>query len=329
MPPTVAIYDASIDLIGERLKALELDIQIVPFDKNGIFYLENKAVRAEEMEVDYLWLSPQINEINKTGAIFDVVLSCKSLGVLQTFNAGLDHPFYAKLAEKGVRILNSSAQGVAIAEYVIGQVLAVLQPIEMQRRLQIERDWRVTPFREISQTHWLIMGFGPIGSAVAKRAKAFGAEISTIRRSNQLSENVDRVGTLTDATAFAVDADIIVLACPLNEATRGVAGERFFQAAKPGSILINVARAGLIDDRAMIAALDDGRLETAILDVFHREPLPMTDPLWVHPKVRITSHTSFAGDGVYNRWDELFLNNIQRFAQGNPLLQEVDPNDII
>ena len=94
---------------------------------------------------------------------------------------------------------------------------------------------------------------------------------------------------------------------------------------KAGTILVNVARGAIIDDAALLAALETPGLATAILDVFATEPLPADSPLWGHPKVRMTSHTSFAGSGVRNRWDALFLDNIQRFVKGQPLANEVDP----
>lgn len=329
MPQTLAMYDAALAHIGPRYKALGLDLEVATFDKEGFYTIGGERKPAEDVEIDYVWFSQQINRDGALSTIFDMALRTKRIGVLQTFNAGLDNPFYPKLSAKGTRILNSSAQGVAIAEYTIGQVMAVLQPIAEQRRMQAAKEWRITRFREISQTHWLIAGFGPIGSAIAHRVKAFGAEVSVLRRSQAASEDADRIGVLADAPAFAKDADVIVLACPLNDATRGMADAAFFQAVKPGAILVNIARGGLIDDAAMIAALDDGRIETAILDVFHTEPLPESDPLWTHPKVRLTPHTSFAGDGGPGRWEALFLDNIARFAAGKPLLQEVDPADII
>ena len=79
----------------------------------------------------------------------------------------------------------------------------------------------------------------------------------------------------------------------------------------------------------MIAALDGGRVAHAVLDVFHTEPLPEADPLWSHPNVRLTPHTSFAGNGGRTRWDELFLDNLSRFVKGEPILAEVDPKDIV
>lgn len=324
----LGMYAASRAHIGDRLDALGLDLDIVCFDKSSMFDIDGAKRPPEEVELDYLWLSSHLNPDKALPAAFDVARRLKRLDVLQTFNAGLDNPAYGELAAKGVRICNSSAQGVAIAEYVLGQVLAVMQPIEQQRRMQADKTWAVTRFREISRTHWLIVGYGPIGEGVAKRAKAFGAEVSALRRSQAPVDHADRIGTLEDAQAFAADADVVVLACPLTDATRGFAGKAFFDALKPGAILVNIARGGVIDDPALIAAMDAGKVDHAILDVFHTEPLPADDPLWTHPKVRITPHTSFAGDGVQDRWDALFLDNIQRYVKGEPLLREVNPSEI-
>lgn len=328
MPVTVAMYEDSLAHIGERLNALDLDIDVVTFNQHGQFSIGNKDIRPEDVAVDYFWLSVHLNNGDLREKAFDVVLACKSVDLLQTFNAGLDHPFYRKAAEKGIRLCNSSAQGVAISEYVMGQVLSVLQPIEHQRTIQAARTWERTPFREISRTNWLIIGFGPIGQEVAKRAKAFGAGTMVVRRTPKVSETVDQSGTMDDLANFLPIADVILLACPLNAETRGFADAAFFDKAKNGAILVNIARGGLIDDTALINALDQDRLKTAILDVFHTEPLPTDDPLWSHPKVRLTPHTSFAGDGVQARWDRLFLDNIQRYTKNEPLAQLVNPADI-
>jgi len=328
MTVTVGMYEASLAHIGDRLDALDLDLRVLPFDKTGNFQIDGVATPPEQVDLDYFWLSSHISVGGATDTAFDVALACKSINVLQTFNAGLDNPVYKKISDKGARICNSSAQGVAIAEYVMAQVLSVMHPVAQQRVQQEAREWKITRFRELSRTNWLIVGYGPIGQATAIRAKAFGAGISVVRRSPMTSDVVDRAGTMADLPALLPEADIIVLACPLNDSTRGFADVAFFGAVKPGAILVNIARGGLIDDAAMIAALDDGRLETAILDVFHTEPLPTDDPLWAHPGVRLTPHTSFAGNGSQGRWDTLFLDNIARFVKGEPLGQEVNPADL-
>ena len=328
MTVTLALHEASLDHIGARLDALGLDVAPVPFDSTGRYIIEGKAVAPSEVDVDYLWFSSHLVRSGALKTAFELALTTRSVDVLQTFHAGLDLPFYRQASERGVRICNSSAQSVAIAEYVMGQVLSVYQPIERQRELQAARQWQQTPFRELSRSTWLIVGLGAIGGEVAKRAAAFGASTIGVRRSVQAGGPAERMGALTDLPQLLPEADVIVLACPLTEVTRGLAGEAFFRSAKQGATLINVGRGGLIHDEAMLAALDRGQLATAILDVFDTEPLPTDNPLWSHPGVRMTAHTSFNGDGVQERWDALFLDNIARYARGEALAREVPPGEI-
>lgn len=327
MTVTIGMYAKSHANIAPRLNALGLDIKVRTFDQSSQFDVDGTKVKPSDMTLDYMWLSSAINVDNFQAGAFELCLACKSISVLQTFNAGLDHPFYKQLSAKGTRICNSSAQAVAISEFVFGQVLSVLQPIEQQRKLQASKEWKITPYREISGQHWLIVGFGPIGREIAKRAKAFGATTTIVRRSMVASENADSVGTLNDLVEFGASADVVVLACPLNAQTKGVVNQAFFDRVKPGAILVNIARGAVIDDTAMLAALDKQQLGTAILDVFKEEPLPVSDPIWSHPKIRMTSHTSFAGSGVRGRWDALFLDNIARFVRGEPLANEFNPAD--
>jgi phosphoglycerate dehydrogenase-like enzyme len=326
MTVRLAMYENSLAHIGEQLHPLGLDLEILTFNKDGKFHGGN--VPASEIEADYLWFSQHLSSEGLLPMGFQVALEMKSLDVLQTFNAGLDAPAYSQIAAKGIRICNSSAQGIAIAEYTMAQVLSLTHPIQLQREQQAERTWKITPFRELSRMKWLIFGYGPIGSAVAERAKVFGSHISVIRRSPATDAFIDRAGVAADAKTFAAEADVILLACSLNEQTRGMINQDFLDAVKPGAILVNIARGGVIEDAALIRAMDKGIISTAVLDVFHTEPLPVEDPLWSHPKVRLTPHTSFGGDGVRPRWDALFLDNIQRYARGEPLAREVNPAEL-
>src|SRR5689334_741254 len=119
MPVTVGMFDTSYEHIRDRLDALGLDIQVHTFGRDGTFRIDGRAVPPRDVAVDYMWLTSHLNADGFRDRAFDLVLECKSIGVLQTFNAGLDHPFYKKLSAKGTRICNSSAQGVAISEYVM------------------------------------------------------------------------------------------------------------------------------------------------------------------------------------------------------------------
>lgn len=323
MQKTLSLHEASLAHIGPRLDALGLDLAIWTLGADGRFSRGGESRAPEAHDAGFLWLSRHASLAIGQPALFEAALACRSVEVVETYNAGLDHPFYAQIAAKGARICNSSAQGIAIAEYVFAQLLSVLHPVARQRAQQAARDWAVTPFREISQTRWLILGYGPIGSALASRAQAFGARVDVVRRSPAGDEAAERAGTMADLPAFLPEADIVILACPLNAETRGLAGPAFFAAMKKGAILVNIARGALVETGALLAALDAGRLETAILDVFEQEPLPPESPLWSHRAVRLTPHTSFAGDGAQGRWDALFLDNVARWAKGETLARVV------
>ncbi|MEC8201686.1 MAG: NAD(P)-dependent oxidoreductase, partial [Pseudomonadota bacterium] len=216
MTVTVGLFDAGYTRLKDRIDAMGLDIEIRAFDEDGNFDIGGGAkVPAADVEIDYRWLGPDLAGGSLGSLPFDVALACKRIDVLQTFNAGLDNPAYKKLSDKGIRICNSSAQSVAIAEYTMAQALSLIHPIDDQRAAQAKKEWTRTPFREVANTTWLIVGFGPIGSTTAARAKAFGATINVIRRSPQTSEIVDAAGTMDDLERFLPDADVIVLACPL------------------------------------------------------------------------------------------------------------------
>ena len=248
----VAMYEGSYRHIEDKLAALNLDIEVLTFNSDGRFLILGVSTDAAEVHADFLWFSQHVKRDGHLNVAFEVALKLKGVQVLQTFNAGLDDPGYKPVAQAGITICNSSAQGIAIAEYVIGQVLAVFQPIATQRQMQQAREWRTTPHREISRTNWLIVGYGPIGSALAHRVKAFGAGVSVVRRSQIADGPVDRVGAVNDLPILLPEADVIVIACPLNETTRGMVDDAFLSRVKPGALLVNVARGGLIKDDALI-----------------------------------------------------------------------------
>lgn len=328
MPAIVAMHEKALEHIAPQLDLLDLDIELITFDGSGKFTVDGQSVAPEKVTVDYFWLSRHINSDGDQASAFKLLRSCKKVGVLQTFNAGLDDPFYAELSARGTRICNSSAQAVAISEYVFGHVMNIFQPLAERRRLQADHQWKMTRFREIWQTNWLIIGFGPIGIALNQRLKAFEANTAVIRRSPKAVPAVDRLGTLAELKSFLPTADVVVLACALNDETRGLADQDFFDSMKAGSILVNIARGGLVDDAALIKALDSDHLQAAVLDVFHQEPLDPAHGFWDHPKIDMTAHTSFAGSGGPQRWDQLFLENIKRFALGAPLAFEVPPENL-
>jgi len=329
MRKTVAIYEKALESIKDRIDIEQLKIECIPFTRAGKYLVDGKLKDPEDVSLDYLWLSPLISAEQFVPEAFQMALSTASIKVLQTFNAGIDNPFYKKMAARGTMICNSSAQGIAIAEYVFAQVFYQYHPIKLQTQQQAARDWKITGFREVSQSTWLIVGFGAIGQAIAQRAKAFGAKVLVVRRKPVPNVHVDYCADVSELPQLLPQADIIVLACALNSSTKGLVNFHFLLHTRHDALLVNIARGGVIDNDAIRQALDQGRLGHAVLDVFSTEPLPQTDPYWSHPKVTVTPHTSFAGSGTMNRWTDLFLVNINRFAKGHTLENLVDPASLL
>lgn len=330
MKISIAAYAPALDSIRHRIEVNALEVDWITFSNDGKYRLGETSANPEDVSIDYLWLSPLLSTDKLVPMAFDMALRTRSIKVLQTFNAGLDNAFYKMIAAKGTTICNSSAQGIAIAEFVFAHVLYQFQPIRLQAQQQAQRLWKHTPFRELSQSTWLIIGFGPIGQAIAQRAKAFGAKTLVIRRNATLAnEHVDICENPSMLPVLLPKADIIVLACALNSSTKHLANKTFFSKTRPDALLINVARGGVVDDGALLQALDEGRLGHAVLDVFLTEPLPREDAYWSHPKVTVTPHTSFAGSGTMERWNQLFLDNLARFVRNEPLLNLVEPSQFL
>ena len=316
------LHRGALKRVEHELAALKLPLDLLIVDENGISHGEQR-LEAKAAAPDIAWVSVDVFITRQMPIFFEAILSAGTTRWMQTFNAGLDLPVFKDVLAKGIRLTNSDAQAIPIAEYVVAHALAELHPIAAQRIAQIERKWKTIPFREISQTSWLIIGYGHIGQEVARRAKAFGARVVGVRRNTSPHEFADQVATQADLPKLLPDADVVVLACALNDQTRDLANDKFFAAMKPGSILINIARGGVMVEDALLTALSRNTPRVAVLDVFRQEPLPETSQFWTHPQVRVTGHTSAAGSGTIPRGDQLFLANLRRYAAGEPLINEV------
>ena len=171
----------------------------------------------------------------------------------------------------------------------------------------------------------LVVGLGGIGTEVAKRAHALGMTVLATRNSGTDGPDyVAEVGLPDKLLSFAARADVIVSTLPLTPETKGLMNEAFFDAAKRGALFIHVGRGGTVVTGDLVAALKDGRLGGAGLDVTDPEPLPPDHPLWSSPNVIITPHVAagLEGDEV-PRWI-LARENLRRYAAGGKLLSEVD-----
>jgi phosphoglycerate dehydrogenase-like enzyme len=323
----ILITKASQERVGAKVAAMAPGAQIVTVAPGGGLEIDGAAVSAEAISPEVAWISIDSLFSGLMPVIGDLA-SGGSARWAQVALAGLDRPMFASMMAAGVRLSKGAAQAPPIAEYVICHALSLIHPIAEQAAHQKAHAWQRVDFREVASTRWMLFGYGAIGQQIAQRIKPFGVDLTTVRRDTAAPSLADRSVTLADAKSLLPQTDVVVLACALNDETRNLADAAFFAAMKPGSILINIARGGVLDEAALREALDRDQPAHAVLDVFETEPLPAGNWLWDHPKVRVTAHTSNAGDNNVARGDEQFLANLKRYLAGEPLSNEADKSEV-
>lgn len=320
----VLMHDAACERVIERASAIDPSIDIVRMDADGKLWRGDNEINAETLALDAAWFSFDFYMTGTAAAFGETLKQAQSTKWMQTCNAGLDHPLYQDLFDQVDRLSNSDAQAISIAEYVVGSVLYHFTRIEERKAAQSEHHWRYMPFREIYGSTWLIVGFGHIGQLVAERVKAFGARVVGVRRQPMPNQLADAMTTAEGMSKFLGEADVVVLACPLNDETRGMCDAQFFASMKEKSVLVNIARGAVISEQDLLSGLEKGRPGYAVLDVFEKEPLPKESPIWDHPNILVSAHSSNAGEGLLSRGDDLFLENFRNFKSSRPLRNDVD-----
>ncbi|MGN0676058.1 MAG: D-2-hydroxyacid dehydrogenase [Oscillospiraceae bacterium] len=253
------------------------------------------------------------------------------LRLLQSTNAGVEKLISGKIPEN-VTISNvTGAFGVVISEYIAAGILALYRGLFRYRDNQRKHIWQdERNERLIFGKKALILGCGDIGSAAACRLGSFGMKITGIRREPKKTEYFDCVFGIDALDKLLPDADIVICCLPHTEKTRGMMSAVRISQMKQGAILVNVGRGSLIDEAALINALETGKLFGAVLDVFEKEPLSENSPLWDMENVIITPHISGPSFGHYPEVERkiavICAENISRFINGKPLINTIDRN---
>jgi phosphoglycerate dehydrogenase-like enzyme len=240
---------------------------------------------------------------------------------IHTLGTGVDR---FPLALVGERTLTCSrgASAVPIAEWVLAQMLAFEKHLP-EAWIHDAADWRPTQLGGLSGRTLGLVGVGGIGRAVAERALAFGMDVVASRRTARPSP-VDGVDTLASLDAVLAVADHLVLTAPATAETRRLLDDAALAAVKPGVHVVNIARGALIDQDALRAALDDGRVARASLDVADPEPIPAGHWMYRHPRVRLSPHISWSMPAATDALVATFVENLRRYAADEPLEGVVD-----
>lgn len=240
---------------------------------------------------------------------------------VQLVSVGID--FYPDWLFEGPVVTSArGSSAVALAEFAMAAIFAATKKLP---DIWIDRfeAWSPTPLSLVQGRALGLVGFGSIGEALAPRALALGMKVLAIRRS-KAPIGIPGVEQVSDVCELFARSDDIVLAAPATPETHHLVDRRLLAHAKPGLHLINVARGALIDDDALLWALDDGQVALASLDVTHPEPLPFNHPYYAHPRVRLSPHTSARTPDTRANLAAQFAQNLARFRQGTPLDGVVD-----
>ena len=247
--------------------------------------------------------------------------------------AGVGQLLFPELRESVIEVTNASGvHSIPIAEHVLGTLLALARRFQDCVRYQLQSMWAqqqlwaapVRP-RELRGQVMLFIGFGHIGRAVATIVKPIGARIRAVTRSGrgdgELAEKIFPATELHDALS---GADFVILAAPETPETRGMMGAREFALMKPTAYFLNVARGALVDEPALIDALERRTIAGAALDVTSEEPLPPESPLWKLDNAFVTPHMSAVSEHLWDRQIDLLMENLERWFSGRELLNRVN-----
>ncbi len=270
-------------------------------------------------EVMFLWDLPP-------GVLREIWGAAERLRWLHVASAGVDAVLFPALIESDVVLTN--ARGVfdrAMGEYTVALLLALAKDLPRTLVLQGAREWRHREPEMLAGTHLLVVGVGGIGRAVARLGVAMGMRVTGVGRVARPDDaDFERVASVEELHRLVPQADHVVLAVPLTEATRGMFGRSLIERMKPAATLVNVARGAVVDEGALAEALAAGRIAGAALDVFVTEPLPGDHPLWDLPNAIVSPHMSGDWPGGASALADLFLRNLDAYLRGDPLANVVD-----
>ncbi|GAA4342797.1 hypothetical protein GCM10023144_45150 [Pigmentiphaga soli] len=328
------VHDHYGSAIVEAFSAPDGSCELLPVDAGASFGdARLRDVCAGFVSVDVLGESSKDRLTPLMATFCDLLLRAPALSWVQVSSAGVDRPQYQALMRRGVTLTH--AGGIAsttVAHSAIAGVLALARELPRWAALQRERRW--APARgadapqDLDGQTALVVGLGAIGGEVARLCRTLGMRVVGFSRSGspvQVCDEVHRIGALD---AHLPAADWLILCCPLTPATRHLVGGRQLAGLPRGARIVDVSRGGVADGAALLAALQDGRLAGAYLDVFETEPLPADSPFWSLPNVIVTPHAAGDSRGRADRLVRFFLANARRLARGESLRNVASPASV-
>jgi phosphoglycerate dehydrogenase-like enzyme len=247
-----------------------------------------------------------------------VVGDAPKLKWIQALGTGVDN--IVDLPSLGREVVVTNVRGIhgaPVSEATIAFMLSLARDMPRSVRAQAQSKWERWPSALLAGKTVGILGVGLIAEYLAPICKALQMIVVGISGSPRETKHFDRMAHRNDLTKVAADLDFLVVLTPLTAETRNIVGEKVFAAMKPTAYLVNVARGGVVDEQALIKALEGGKIAGAGLDVFSQEPLPADDPLWKTKNLTIFSHLGGYSQGYEDRAMPTIAGNMSKFLAGD------------
>ncbi|WP_251329086.1 D-2-hydroxyacid dehydrogenase [Haloplanus pelagicus] len=237
---------------------------------------------------------------------------------IHSIQAGVDRFPFDALAERGISLTNSTGiHGDVVGETAVGMMLAFARRLHVHRSNQERGDWRTPAWDEafpLRRESACVVGLGTLGRGIATRASALGVDVTGVKRTPTPVDGVEEVVPPEDLHTAIADARFVALAVPLTDDTEGMIAAPELDAMREDAYLLNVARGPVVDQAALVDALDAGTVAGAGLDVFETEPLPADSSLWDREEVIVTPHAAGINDEYYERVATIVRENLRRLA---------------
>jgi len=323
MPPSV--YGPSLSEENKR-KIRAVSRQISLKDASELLGKEQKGDFSERQKLDAFLSKAEIIFARALPA--NLIKRSPKLKWLQMSYAGMERVLQDKdLVNSPVKLTNASGiQAEAISEYAITLILAFNKHLPHFAQLKQEKKWQMSNMVSLASRTVGVMGLGNIGQQIVKRAKALGTRVIAYDRPRKImrAQYVDKLVAGKGLNELLRKSDFVISALPSTPATNGLIGEKELRMMKPSAHFINISRGAIVNEKALIRALEEKWIAGAGLDVFAVEPLPKDSKLWKFPNVIISPHCCGLIEDNDDRVTVLFVSNLKRYVEGKRLLNVVN-----
>lgn len=287
---------------------------------------EELEKRIEEADILFGWRLPP-----------EVFLRARRLKWVHVAAAGVGGSLHKEMIDSPIILTNSRGiHSIPVAEHAMGLILSLLRKLTLAIKYQRRGEWgaekMLKRFHQLDELYGKtmgIIGLGNIGREIAKRAKCFGMRVVATKRNplGELPEGVDQLLSSEELPLLLKAADWVVISAPLTPRTWGLIGEGELALMKRSAYLVNISRGKIVQEKALIRALEEGRIAGAALDVFEEEPLPPGSPLYRMENVIITPHIAGHSRYYFERAVDIFRSNLSRYINGEQLINVVDKKE--